>query len=127
MDSNLILGIIAVCAIFSPIAVAFINNHYQLKLKKFENYEITKIKALETFTKNVGNHIVLGSGHTQRDMTNSLYGLLPFFDISNEDLNKLTDAIAKTDFVKYVQDLIPKLNEQIKPTQQSLIKHIFHK
>ena len=128
VDLTVIISlIIATLALISPFATAIINNRHQLKLKKFENYELAKIKAFETFTQNVGIHIVIGSGHSQRDAINSLYGMLPFFDISKEDLNKLTKAIDKTAFTEYAQDLISKLNEQIKPMQESLIKHIFHK
>lgn len=41
--------IIALCAIISPILVAFINNHYNLKLKKIEIANTYKIKAFENY------------------------------------------------------------------------------
>lgn len=127
VDLTVIISlIIATLALISSFATAIINNRYQLKLKKFENYDLAKIKAFETFAQNIGNHIVVGNGNTQKNAINSLYGLLPFFNILKEDLNKLTNAIDRNDFVKYAQDLISKLNEQIKPNKQSLIIRIFH-
>lgn len=41
--------IISIIALISPILVALINNHYQLKIKKFEILESTNYKILSNF------------------------------------------------------------------------------
>lgn len=46
IDLNLtITGIIALCAILSPILTTLINNHHQSKMKKVEIYELAKQKS----------------------------------------------------------------------------------
>lgn len=49
-DLNLtITGIIALCAIVSPIITSIIDNNYKIKIKKMDNYELEKRKVLEEF------------------------------------------------------------------------------
>lgn len=52
-----ITGVIAICAIVSPIAVAIVNNIYALKFKKMEIRVNGQTKALESYLIAVGNII----------------------------------------------------------------------
>lgn len=58
-----ITGIIAICAIVSPIAVAIVNNIYALKVKKMEIRVNSQAKALENYLLAVGNII---DGHSRQ-------------------------------------------------------------
>lgn len=110
--------ILGISAIISPIIVSIINNHYQLKLKKYENYDLAKIKALETFSQNAGTHISVRNGYTDKDFINSLYGLLPYFDINKSDLDILVDgSMNKNVLIDETNKLIHKLSRQIRPNK----------
>lgn len=110
--------ILGISAIISPIIVSIINNHYQLKLKRYENYDLAKFKALETFSQNAGIHISTRNGYSQRDFTNSLYSLLAYFDIDKIVLNKLTDtSISKNILIDETNKLIKELSNQVKPNK----------
>lgn len=128
MDNYIQLGLmlISVISIVSPIIVSVIDNNYQFKIKKFENYDLSKIKALETFTQNAGTHIYAGAGSTAKALLNSLYGLLPYFSISKEDLDKFSHINSQEEYINSVQDLIFKLSEQLKPIKEPLIMRIIH-
>lgn len=91
--------ILALAAIISPIIVSIINNKYQLKLKKIENYDIAKRNAFEKYSKNVGNYIVFGSRENQLEMINSLYGLIPYFKINISDINLVVESSDNRDMV----------------------------
>ncbi len=119
--------ILALSAIISPIIVSIINNHYQLKLKRFENYELSKVKALETFTQYSGNYIASCTDSSYINFMNSLYGLLPYFKISNNDLNKFNKITNKSDVSSNIQNLTVKLSEQIKPMHQLSVKNKIRK
>lgn len=128
MDNYIQLGLmlISVISIVSPIIVSVIDNIYQFKIKKFENYDLSKIKALETFAQNAGTHIYAGVGSTEKELLNSLYGLLPYFSISKEDLDKFSHINSQEEYINSVQDLIFKLSKQLKPIKEPLIMRIIH-
>lgn len=123
-----ITGVIALSAILSPIIVTIVNNKYQFKLKKFENYEIAKIKALENFCGAWGEHYCKFCGLTEKPFLNMLYQLIPYFDVDLKYIEKIKGYCHdKTSLSTCVDELLTVLKEQIKPTNQSLIQRIFHK
>lgn len=68
IDSSItIMGVIAVCAIVSPIAVAIINNHYLLKAKQMEINVNAKAKAFENYLIAVGRIIDIHSSNNSCD------------------------------------------------------------
>lgn len=110
--------ILGISAIISPIIVSLINNRHQLRLKKYETYDLARIKALENFSQNAGTHISVRNGITDKDFINYLYGLLPYFDISKSDLDTIIDnSMNKNILVDVTNQLIHKLSKQIKPNK----------
>lgn len=123
-----ITGIIALSAILSPIIVAIINNKYQLKLKKFEKYELNKTQALNNFLGAWGAHFSTYSYQTEQKFLKTLYELLPYYKIDFQSIENIKDCKDHRDsLVIAVDEFLATLTPQIKPTKQSLIKHIFRK
>jgi len=123
-----ITGIIALSAILSPIIVSVINNKYQLKLKKFENYEIARSNALENFLGAWGEHFSYNTHQTEKSFLKALYELIPYFSIDFQLIENIKDCRNDRDSLDIsVDKLLTVLSKQIKPTKQSLIKRIFHK
>lgn len=122
--------ILGVAAIISPICVAIINNHYQLKLKQFESFELSQRKVLETFSQKSGEHFAKNNGYSTSDFLSSLYSLLPYFKISDKEIKSIISSTAKNDFENLnnkVNELIIELSKQIKPKSKLSLKHRFHK
>lgn len=103
--------ILALSAILSPIFVSIINNNYQLKLKRIENYDIAKRNSLENFTKNVGEYFTLQTIKSRASMTNSLYALIPYFKI---DFISIKSIIENSEEFDVVMDQINTLIRELK-------------
>ncbi len=56
LDPNWIVAIIGVSAIIFPTISTWLNNYYQLKLKKIDMFEKCKYQAVENFTKSFENY-----------------------------------------------------------------------
>lgn len=68
IDSSItIMGVIAICAIVSPIAVAIINNHYLIKTKQLEINLNGKAKAFENYLVAVGKILDVHSSNSVCD------------------------------------------------------------
>ena len=104
--------IVALSAIISPIIVAFINNNYQLKIKRLESYDIAKRNVFEQFSKAVGTYISYPDTRNKIDLGNAAYGLLPYFKI---DLYLFDNILNKSE--KEISDdiytIIKMLREQL--------------
>lgn len=131
MDIDLTITIsviLALAAIISPVIVALINNRYQVKLKQFDSYEMSKKQALENFSQKTGEHIATNNGYSLEAFLGSLYSLIPYFKISKNDINLITSSLDNlSDFKDNVNNLIIQLSEQILPKRKSLIMRIFRK
>ena len=95
--------ILALSAIFSPIIVAFINNKHQLRIKTFENYEITKRNAFEKFAKAYGEYVAYSSCKHEVALFNTLYCLFPYFNI---DIGVIKTLVSKMrNEISYIEDI----------------------
>lgn len=106
--------VLALAAIISPIIVSIINNKYQLKLKKIENYDIARRNTFENYSRAVGNYVTYGNMKNQLEMINSLYALIPYFNIDLTDINAIVDSAENRDMV------IQKSNEILKILKEQL-------
>lgn len=122
-----ITGIIALSAIISPIIVAIINNKYQLKLKKFEKYEIDKTQALDNFLGAWGEYYSSFSSKNEQSFLRALYKLIPYYKIDFELIENIKSGVNRDSVDIAVDELLTTLIPQIKPTNQSLTKRIFRK
>lgn len=122
-----ITGIIALSAIISPIIVAIINNKYQLKLKKFEKYEIDKTQALDNFLGAWGEYYSSFISKNEQSFLRALYKLIPYYKIDFELIENIKSGVNRDSVDIAVDELLVTLIPQIKPTNQSLTKRIFHK
>lgn len=122
-----ITGIIALSAIVSPIIVAIINNKYQLKLKKFEKYEIDKTQALDNFLGAWGEYYSSFSSKNEQSFLRALYKLIPYYKIDFELIENIKSGVNRDSVDIAVDELLTTLIPQIKPTNQSLTKRIFRK
>ena len=106
--------ILALSAILSPIFVAIINNKYQLKLKKIENNEIAKRNAFEYFTKMSGEFIAIPRAASEINMTNALYGLIPYFNIDFISIKSIVDnSENKQKVMEEINNLFKELKKQL--------------
>lgn len=106
--------VLALAAIISPIIVSIINNKYQLKLKKIENYDIEKLNTFEKYSRAVGNYVTYGNMQHQLEMINSLYALVPYFNIALTDIKSIVDNTQNREIV------IQKSNEILKIIKDQL-------
>lgn len=113
----LILGI---TSIISPIIVTIINNHYQLKIKRFDNLELAKRQAIIDFI-NVTAECTLADSDTLLEkiinfqkVSNQLILFFPNIDTSVFDEILKTFKNPKiTDKDKLIRPLIIKLAKQL--------------
>lgn len=106
--------ILALSAILSPIFVSIINNRNQLKIKKFENYDIAKRNALEHFTKMAGQFIAYSSTSNNISMTDALYGLIPYFNIDFMSIKFIVDNYEKRQIIiEEINKLLSELKKQL--------------
>lgn len=106
--------ILALSAILSPIFVSIINNKYQLKIKKIENYDIAKRNALEHFTKMAGEFIAVPRANSNINMTNALYGLIPYFNIDFINIKSIVNNIEKRQvIIEEINKLLSELKQQL--------------
>ncbi len=107
--------ILALSAIISPIIVSIINNHYLMKNKRFETYDLAKIKALEEFCKMSGEHLARADSHTLKPFFNSLYALLPYFSIDEKVFVEIEKfKYSREELSKIINRLLIKLSKQVK-------------
>lgn len=113
MDSNLIMAIIALAAIFSPLITCLINNYYQDKYQTTQNYELAKREALSKFIKSAfsyknGNYV-----ENSNEYNYALNNLYIYFENIPNDLYNL-DVQNEMKFDKSFQNHIITLSKQIK-------------
>lgn len=142
-DLNLtITGIIALCAIISPILTSFIENKFKLANKKIDVYESRKFNALNEFINNTLNCISLFN--TNEDISkhkvkpellreyyksaNKLITLFPNVDINEIKIIGNQIECGYYSFIdEHLNNVIIKLSKEIKPKKRLSIKNIFHK
>ena len=126
LDASLtITGIIAVAAIISPILVALINNHHQLKLKNAETDRIAyeeNEKAIKqvyiNYIKYTGRCLACALPENEEAYNEYYFQLLMYVpeEIANS-MKKINDLILGSEYIKAskeLEDLVPKLKVQIR-------------
>lgn len=85
---------LSIIAIISPIITAYINNEYNLKIKKLDMYEQAKRNSLENFINAVSSVITLPCMENLKLYYSALNNLYIYFSIDNtEDIKKLNNQI----------------------------------
>lgn len=106
--------IVSFISILSPIIVSIINNRYQFKMKKFDNYDLEKRKTFEKFLKDAGEYLVYPNGTRKINLGNSLYSLLAYFEVNIDDLEEIINKQEKSQPCKdEINELIEKLKKQL--------------
>ena len=143
LDLNLtITGIIALCAIISPILTSIIDNMYKLKAKKMDVYETGRINALNDFINCTFNCINYFDGNSNsddikvkiellREYYKSYHKLITFFpNINLKDVDAIGAQITSGEYgfiANKLYRVVIDLSKQIEPKHKLLIKNIFHK
>lgn len=120
-------SIIALSAVISPVVVAFINNYYQIKFKRIDNFDNSKRLALEAFSKSAGEYFSHNTAQNHSIFYNNFYSLLTYFDIDDKTLNILQNENRNSTIEPMVRQLIIKLSKQINTKPKLSIMNIFHK
>lgn len=105
--------ILLVSSILSPWLVAKENNKHQLRLKKIENYELSKRKILETY---INCAIVCNNGFApsqESSYFNSVYNLYLYFKDVPHEVNELLHYSETLEFKKQLQNIVQALSKQI--------------
>lgn len=109
--------VIAICigfsAILSPWFVAKENNKHQLRLKKIENYELSKRKALETYIKCATCCCDSFAPGEKSSYYNSVYDLYVYFSDVPSEVDCLLDFSGTNDFNEQLQNIVQALSKQI--------------
>lgn len=121
IDLNLtITGIIALCAILSPVFTTLINNHHQTKIKKIEIYETAKQQALYEYISASFNYISFKSTENEVKFfttLNNLYIYFPKIDkMKYDDLSKAVRSLNAETYSFYSQEIFKNLSKHIKKT-----------
>lgn len=119
IDLNLtITGIIALCAILSPILTTLINNHHQSKMKKVEIYELAKQKALREYISASFNYISFKNQENEVKFFTALNNLYIYFpnihDINYDDLSSAIRSLNAESYSFYSQETFKNLSKHIK-------------
>lgn len=118
MDPNWVIAIIGIAAVISPVFSTWLNNKYQLKLKKLELFDKCRYKAIENFTNSVEQY------YHDRDYVeatvnfeSSISNLFLYFSIPNYSVfDKLKECINNNDYEKTqfaVSEIVKFLSSQI--------------
>lgn len=114
MNTDLILCIIALSAIISPVAVAFMNNKHDYAIKKLELITKTKQEILSNFANQV-----LSNWPTNEIVAINFYKslniLYAYFDINDQLLDKIINSKGKNiyEYQKDIADFMKDLSKQI--------------
>lgn len=111
-DSNTITVVIAVIALISPIATAWINNHYQTKRENIQNYELAKRQALIDFIKCANDYHLHKTSNRTIEYNSSLSNLYIYFSNIPKEIHNLC-TINYNEFDKELNSIIIKLSNQV--------------
>ncbi len=107
-----IATIVAVCAIVSPIAVAIINNRYNIKMKKMEITRDFRLKAIENYLTALES--VYHFPNRRNESTyNSALGTAKLY-VSNKARKEMTlidEALSKNIYEENSPQLAQKIND----------------
>ena len=100
-------------AILSPLFVAKENNKHQLRLKKIENYELSKRKALENYI-SCATACYDGFAPMQESAYyNSVYDLYVYFSNIPSEVDSLLEFSNTENFNEQLQRIVQDLSKQI--------------
>lgn len=112
--------ILGITSIISPIIVTIINNHYQLKIKRFDSLELAKRQAIIEFIDATSECIAYErrlAGNEFKAFQKSANKLLLYFpDIDIKILNNIQNALMEPNVNTKDKDLRPliiKLSKQL--------------
>ena len=112
IDSNTITAIIAVIALISPIATAWLNNYYQTKRENIQNYELAKRQALIDFIHYANLYHQASSSHHISDLHSALNNLYIYFSNVPKEVHNLKN-INYNEFDKELNLIIVELSKQV--------------
>lgn len=93
VDPNWIMAIIALCAIISPIITTIINNIFQARNKRMENYELAKRNALEQYINALYSKNYSKNCDNPEELYKALNKLYLYFpSLSDDDYSILEDS-----------------------------------
>lgn len=111
--SYIVAVVIGISAILSPIVTAFINNCYQIKIKKIDMYELSKRNALENFIKCASRCSDGPSPKDKYDFFDSLNTLYIYFNNVPDTINTLF-CNHGADFNRQLTNIVQVLSKQIR-------------
>ena len=112
IDSNTVTIIIAVIALISPIATAWLNNHYQTKRENIQNYELAKRQALIDFIKCANDYHQHKTSSRTAEYNSSLSNLYIYFSNIPKEIHNLENT-NYNEFDKELNSIIVKLSSQV--------------
>ena len=118
MDPNWIIAIIGFASIVSPIFSTYLNNNYQLKLRKLELFDKSRYEAVKDFTDAVEQYYHNRDyGDATAEFESSISNLFLYFSIPDYSLFiKLKECIHNNDYEKTqfaVSEIVKFLSSQI--------------
>ncbi len=117
LDPNWIVAIIGISAIIFPTISTWLNNYYQLKLKKIDMFEKCKYQAVENFTKSFENYYNHETTRNKIEFESSIANLFIYFSIPNYKMfDKLKECIKENDYEKTqfaLAEIVRYLSSQI--------------
>lgn len=112
IDSNTVTIVIAVIALISPIATAWLNNHYQTERENIQNYELAKRQALIDFIQYANKYHQHKTPNCNIEYNSSLSNLYIYFSNIPKEIHNL-ENINYNDFEKELNSIVVKLSKQV--------------
>lgn len=112
INSNTITIVIAVIALISPIATAWLNNHYQTKRENIQNYELAKRQALIDFIQYANKFHQHKTTTSTIEYNSSLSNLYIYFSNIPKEIHNL-ENINYNEFEKELNSIVVKLSKQV--------------
>lgn len=122
LSIEMILSIIAlITSILSPIAVVFIQKHFDLKMKRMDVYEKRKLDAIENYTRAIQSSIVspgTSSEYRQYGSTIRFYAPESIYDTLDQIDTLLDKAEYGNEESMAVRRLLTKVLQSMKDLEQ---------
>ena len=117
INTTVIVALIAaISAIIAPVITAFINNRYQLKIRKIELYEQKRIDVINSYSKSLNAYLNNICGNTEYEFAQHKQAIFLYAPKSTwkiiEKINKNIDERKFDD----ARNLLPDLMKELSPS-----------